>query len=141
MYRQSEINLLNSSNIFSRCRHNMVNFDLLTAVGEFGARQQISAGFASWLRYCSDVAKRRSTKLCTMFGRLLGWYTIYAFWGLFPLTEICQVQNSLCVQVLRSLILVALLHGTRAAAVSQTLWRGTRNGIMELSMRAPLIIG
>ena len=29
------------------------------------------------LRYCSDVAHRMPTKLCTTFGRLLGWYTIY----------------------------------------------------------------
>jgi len=34
------------------------------------------------------------------------------------------VQNSLCVQVLRSSILAALLHGTRAVGVSQTLRRG-----------------
>jgi len=27
--------------------------------------------------YCTDVTQRKSTKLCTMFGRLLGWYTIY----------------------------------------------------------------
>jgi len=33
---------------------------------------------AYWLRYCTDVAERRSTKLCTTFGRLLGWYTIGA---------------------------------------------------------------
>jgi len=38
-------------------------------------------GFGSWLRYCTDVAQRRSTKLCTMFGRILGWYTIYTFSG------------------------------------------------------------
>ena len=44
---------------------------------EFGAPQQISTGFASWLCYCSDVAHRRTTKVCTMFGRLLGWYAIY----------------------------------------------------------------
>ena len=37
------------------------------------------AGFASWLRYCSDVAQRKPTKLCTMFGRLLRGYTIYTF--------------------------------------------------------------
>jgi len=41
------------------------------------ATRQISTGFASWLRYCTDVAQRRSTKLCTMFGRLLCWYTMY----------------------------------------------------------------
>ena len=48
-----------NSNISYRCRHNMVNYGLLTAeiVGEFVASQQISTGFASWLRYCSDVGE------------------------------------------------------------------------------------
>ena len=32
-------------------------------------------------RYCSDVAQRKSTKLCTMFGRLLALYAIYALSG------------------------------------------------------------
>ena len=64
------------------------------------------------------------------------------FWGSYPLTEFCQLQNSLCVQVLRpSPTLTTLLHGTRVAAVSQTLWNGTRNGITELSQRAPSIFG
>jgi len=94
--------------------------------------------FASWLRYCSDVAHRRPTKHCTMFGRLLGWYTIYSFSGA---TEFCRVQNSLCVHVLPSLILAVLLHGTPAAVASQTLRYGTRNGITELSQRAPPIFG
>jgi len=35
-----------------------------------------------------------------------------------------QVQNSLCVQVLSYPILAALLHGTPAVGVSQTLQRG-----------------
>ena len=43
-----------------------------------------STGFGFWLRYCSDVAQRKSTKLCTMFGRLLLWYTVFTFWGLVP---------------------------------------------------------
>jgi len=43
--------------------------------------------------------------------------------------EFSQVQNSLYVQALRSPILAALLHGTRVVGVSQTLRRGTRNGI------------
>jgi len=56
-----------------------------------------------------------------MFDRLLGWYTIYTFsTALAPLTEFCQVQNSLCIQVLYSPILAALLHGTPAVRVSQT---------------------
>jgi len=53
------------------------------------------------------------------------------------LTEFCQVQNSLCVQVFRSPILAALLHGSRAVGVSQTLqraWHKERNGITELSL-------
>ena len=29
--------------------------------------------FAFWLRYCSDVARRKPTKLFTMFGGYLGW--------------------------------------------------------------------
>jgi len=52
--------------------------------------------------------------------------TLYIhFWGSCRLAEFFQLQSSLCVQVLRSPILAALLHGTRAAAVSQTSWHGT----------------
>jgi len=37
-------------------------------------------------------------------------------------------------------MLAALLHSTPAAHISQTMWRGTtRNGIIELSQRAPPI--
>ena len=61
------------------------------------------------------------------------------FWGFLPLTEFCQVQTSLCAHVLRSPVLAVL--STPAAAVSQTLRRGTRNGIAELSQRAPPIFG
>jgi len=39
--------------------------------------------FTCWLRYCSNVAKRRPIKLCMMFGRLLRWYTLYTFSGAF----------------------------------------------------------
>ena len=66
-------------------------------------------------------------------------YTILG--GFCPLTEFCQVQTSLYVQVLRSPILAALLHGTRPVGVSQTLRRGTRNGIAEPSQRASPIFG
>ena len=51
--------------------------------GSLGHPQQISIGFTSWLHYCTDVTQWRSTKLCTMFGRRLGWYTIYTFLGAF----------------------------------------------------------
>jgi len=46
-------------------------------------------------------------------------YVVYIhFGGSFQLTEFCQMQNSLCVQVLRSPRLAALLHGTRAMGAS-----------------------
>ena len=45
---------------------------------------------------------------------------IYIFGGSCSITEFCQVQNSLCIQVLRSPILAALLHGTQVVGVSQT---------------------
>ena len=38
-------------------------------------------GFASWLRYCTDVAQQRSATLCTTFSRLLSWYNMYTFSG------------------------------------------------------------
>jgi len=83
-------NVLNS-NISSRCPHNNYaerwptnSWDLLASNAEFGVPHQISTGFASCLRlYCSDVAHRKPTKLCTMFGRFLGWY-IYIFGGSCP---------------------------------------------------------
>jgi len=62
--------------------HSMVNFGRLLAeiCWRVWAPQQISTGFASCLRYCSDVAHRRPTNLCT-FGCLLGWYIIYTLLG------------------------------------------------------------
>jgi len=66
---------------------------------------------------------------------------IFIFWGSWPLREFWQVQSSLCVQDLRSPILAALLHGTRAIGVSQTLRHGTRNWIQDLLYRAPSIFG
>jgi len=60
--------------------------------------------------------------------------------GVLPLTEFfarCKIHftSKSCG------ILAALLHGTPAAGVSQTLRRGTRNGITELSERALPIFG
>jgi len=68
--------------------------------------------------------------------------TLYIhFRGLLPLTEFCRVENSSYVQVLRSRILAALLHGTPAAGVSQTLRHGTRNGVTQLSQWSPILFG
>ena len=68
-----------SSNIFSTC----LTYGKLRPTsgcdrsGSLGHPQQISTAFASWLRYCSDVAQQKRTKRYTMFGRYLGWQTIY----------------------------------------------------------------
>jgi len=59
---------------------------------------------------------------------------LYIFQGSCPLTEVFQVQNSLCIEVLCYPLLTALLRGTRAVGVSKTLRRGTRNGITEFSL-------
>ena len=101
-----------------------------------GHLQQISMCFVSWLCYCTDVTQWRSTKLCTMFGRLLGWYISGA---LAPITEFCQVQSSLCVYVLHSPILAALLHGTQAVGVKVCGYHQRAPPIFQ--QRAPPIFG
>ena len=117
-----EKNLLNS-NISSTCPYNMVNFVPPEAeiVRSLGAPQQISTGLVSLLK------RRRSTEANQTLHDV--WpspdlvHHIYIFRGSCPVTEFCHVQNSLCVQVLRSPIFAALLHGTRVVGVSQTLRR------------------
>ena len=97
-----------NSNIFSTWSHNMVNFGPLTAEigsGVCGTPSKFQR-VTSCLSYCSDIAHRRPTKLCTMSGRLLGWYTMYTLSeALAPDGILSRMQNSLCVQVLRSPIL------------------------------------
>ena len=64
---------------------------------------------------------------------------IYSCGGSCLLTEFCQLQNSLCVQVLRSPIGNTVLQQRPSA---KPCWvHGTRNGITELSQRAPPIFG
>ena len=70
-----------NNNMSSTCPHNMVNFGPLPAKicwRIWGTPANFN-GFREWLRYCSDVAQRRSSKLCTMFGRLLDRYTVFTF--------------------------------------------------------------
>jgi len=73
---------------------NTANFGPLTAEtgsGVWGTPAN-SRIFASWFRHCTDVAQRMSTKLCTIFGRLLRWYTVYTFSGALPLDGILPVK-------------------------------------------------
>jgi len=128
--------LLNS-NVSSTCPHNVANFGPLTA--EIGSGiWDIPAnfnGFRALASYCSDVAHRRPTKLCTIFRRLLGWYTIYIHLGrLLPPNGILPAAKfTLSPRFAFSYIASA----TPVAGVSQTLWRDTRNRITEFSQRAP----
>jgi len=75
--RKNTQNLFNG-NISSICLHNMLNFGPLMA--EICWRVWgIPANFKGFrvlasLLHCTDVAQWRSTKLCTMFGRLLRWW-------------------------------------------------------------------
>ena len=137
--------LLNS-NIFSTCPHNMVNFGPLAAeIGSVVWGTPANSSFNRFHVLASLLQRRRSTEanqtlhgVWPSHGRV---HYIYIFGGSCPLTEFCPVQNSLYVQVLRSPMLAVLLHGSPAAGVGQTLRRRTRNGITELSQRAPAIFG
>jgi len=127
--------LLNS-HISSTCPRNMLNFGALTA--EIRSRVWgIPANFNQFRVLASLLHRRRSMEVNKTLQDV--WpspglvHYIYVLGGSCPLTEFCQLQNSLCIQVLHSPILPALLHSTQAVAVSQTLWHGTCNGIMELS--------
>jgi len=121
-------NLL-SSNISSTCPHNMMNFGPLAA--EIGpVVWGTPANFNGFRVLASLLPWRRSTEANQTLHDV--WpspgllHYMYIFGGCCSLTEICHVQNSFCVQVLRSPILVALLHSTLAASVSQTLCRWTQ---------------
>jgi len=130
--------LLNG-NISSICPRNMVNFGPLTAEIRWRV-WSTSANFNRFRVLASLLQRRRSTEvnrtLHNVWPSLGLVHNIYILLGCYRLTEFCQLQNSPCVQVLRSPILAALLHGTRAVGVSQSLRRGTGNGITELSQRA-----
>jgi len=107
-------NLLNS-NISSICPHNKQptsGWDLLASLWQPSKFQR---EFASWLRYCSDVVHRRPTTPLHDVWLSPGLvHCVYIFGSCCPLIEFRHVQNSFCVQVLRSAILAALLHGTPA---------------------------
>jgi len=117
-YRQSEKNSLNS-NICPTRSHNMVNFGPLAAEigsGVWGT----PANFNGFRVLAALLQRRRSTEANQTLHYL--WpssglvHYIFIFGGTCPVTEFCQVQYSLCVQVLRCPILTALLHGTRVGA-------------------------
>ena len=133
-----------SSNISSTCRHNMVNFGLLAAE----IRWRVWGTPANFNRFhvlasllhgrCSTEVNKTLQDVWLSPGLL---HCIYNSGGSCPIMVFCQVQYSLCVQVVHFPVLAALLHDTRPTAISQTLWHGARIGIMELSQSAPTIFG
>jgi len=130
--------------MFSTCAHNMVNFDPLTA--EISWRVRGTPANINGFRVLPSLLQRRRSPeanqtLYDVWPSPWLLQYIFVFGGSCPLTKFCPVQNSLYVQVLRSYILAASLHGTPAAGASQTLRRGTMNGITEPSQRAPPIFG
>jgi len=103
-----------SSNISSICPHNMVNFGPLTA--EIGPVVWGTAANFNGFRVLAALPQRRRSTEANQ--------TLHGFWpspglvhyihfrGFLPRCGIFQLQNSVCIlQVLRSRILVALLHG------------------------------
>jgi len=136
-------NLLNS-NISSTCLHNMANFGQLRA--EIGSGVWGTPANFNGFRVLPSLLQRRSSPEANQSLHNV-WpspglaHCINIFGGSCPLTEFCTRQNSLYVQVLRSPILAALLHGTPAADLSQTLRRRTVNGITGLSQTAPPVFG
>jgi len=115
----TEKSLLNI-NIFSTCPHNMANVGpLMVEIGWWvlGTR----ANFNEFHILASLLHQRCSTEVNQTLHDV--WWSpglvhYIHFGGCCPLMEFCQMQNSLCVQVLRYLILAALLHCTRAVGVS-----------------------
>jgi len=118
-------NSLNIS-ISSTCPHNMVNFGLLMA--ETSWRVCGTPANFNGVRVLALLLQRR---LSTVVRQTLHdvWpsaglvYYVFSFGGSCSVSEFCQVQNSLCVQVLHSRILAVSLHGTPAVGVSQPLRR------------------
>jgi len=135
-------NLLNS-NISSTCPHNMANFSPLVAeigLGVWGTPANFN-GFrvlpSLLQQHCSPEANQTLHDVWLSAGLVHYMH----FWGLLSADGILPGAKFTLrpFQVLHFPILAALLHGTWAAGISQTLSRGTRNGITELLHGAPPI--
>jgi len=111
-----------NSNAFPTCAHNIVNFCPLTARIR-GRVWGTPANFNGFRVLPPLLERSRSPEANQTLHDV--WpspgLVHYIFGGSCPLTEFCPVQYSLYVQVLRSHILAALLHGTRTVGVSETL--------------------
>ena len=118
-------NLLNS-NISSTCPHNMVNFgprgaEIVSLV--WGTR----ANFNGFRILASLQQRRRSMEANQTLHDV--WpspglvHYIYIFRESCPVTEFCQVRNSLCIPSLVLCCWQRYCNGTRVVGISQTLRR------------------
>ena len=115
------------------CPQNMVNFGPLSA--EIGWRVWgTPVNFNGFRVFASLLHRRRSTEVNQTLldvwpspGLLYYIYFFGGYCGILPGAKF-NLRPSL-----RSAILVALLHGTRAVGVNHTLRRRTRKGITELA--------
>ena len=144
MYRQSEKNFWNS-NSSSRCPHNMANCGPLTA--EIYWRVSGTSANLNGFRVLASLLQRRRSPQANLSLHDV-WpspglvHYIYIFRTVAPWRNFARcIIHFAC----KSCVIVywhaALLHSTPAAGLSQTLRRGTRNGITELSQTAPPIFG
>jgi len=126
MYRQSEKKLVKQQYLLPTCPHNIVNIGPLMAEISslvWGTPANFN-GFrvlASLLhRYRSLEANQTMHDVWPSCALV---HYIYISGSSCSVTVFLPVQNSHCVQILRSPTLAALLHGTRAVGISQTLRR------------------
>jgi len=123
MYRQSEIivkqqYLLHMFSQYSELRPT-IGLDRLASLRHPSKFQRVSRlGFALLQRRRSPKANQTLHDAWPSPG-LVHYIYMYIIGGSCPLTEFRHVQNSLCVQVLHSPILAALLHGTPAAGLAK----------------------
>ena len=122
----------------STCSYNMANFSPLTAEIYSGAcgTPEISTGFVTAATSLTGNQPNFARCLAVSWAGTLYNYFRRAF---APDEILPGAKFTLRPSCL--LLFAALLHGTPAACVSQTLRRGTRNGSTELSQRTPPIFG
>jgi len=131
--------LLNS-NMSSTCPHNMANFGPLTAEigsGVWGT----STNFNGFRVLASLLHRRRSPKANQTLHDVWPSPGLLYFRRLLPPDRIMPGAKFTLRPSLAFSYIGSVTARTPAAGVSQTLRRGTRNGITELSQRAPPIFG
>jgi len=115
---------------------NKVNSNISTCPPQYGELQSISgwerlassghpSKFQRFRVLASLLQRRCSTEANQTLHNVwpspaLVHYRYIHFWRFLPPGGICQVQNSLCIHVLRAPILAASLHSTSAAGIGQT---------------------